>query len=80
MIVIGSLARPPVYLIAEAAPYCIEVQPNAIPGADDQDELYDPEHPEIRTLLLVTGPDRDSALHVDLNSIETLVLLAHETT
>jgi hypothetical protein len=69
-----------VYLIADAAPYRIEVQPNAIPGDDDQDDLYDPEHPEIQTLLLVTGPDRDNALNADLNSIDSLVLLAQQTT
>lgn len=68
-----------VYLIADAAPYSIEVQPNAIPGDDDQDDLYDPEHPEIQTLLLVIGPDRDSAINAELNSIDALVLLVEET-
>jgi hypothetical protein len=59
-----------VYLIADTAPYRIEVQPNAIPGDHEQDDLYDPEHPEIQALLLVTGPDRDNALNADLNSID----------
>jgi len=65
-----------VYFIADAGPYRIEVQPNTIPGDDDQDDLYDPAHPEIQTLLLVTGPDRDNALNANLNSINALVLLA----
>jgi hypothetical protein len=69
-----------IYFRADIPPYRIEVQPNAIPGDDGQDDLYDSKHPETQTLLLVTGPDRDSALNADLNSIDTLVLLAQETT
>ena len=33
-----------VYYHADAAPYLIEVQPNVIPGDDDQHHLYEPEH------------------------------------
>jgi hypothetical protein len=65
-----------VYLIADAANYHVEIQPNAIPA---EDGLYD-EHPGIQTLLLLTGPDRDSALTAALSSVDTLVLLTEETT
>src|SRR5437016_3973246 len=69
-----------IYLHADVPPHQIEVQPNPIPGDNDQDDLYDPEHPEFQTLLLVTGPGRDNPLHADLNSIDALVLLARKTT
>jgi hypothetical protein len=69
-----------VYFIADVAPYRVEVQPNAIPGDDGQDDLYDPEHPEIQALQLVIGPDQDSALNAKLNAIDALVLLVQQTT
>jgi hypothetical protein len=69
-----------VYLMADAAPYRIELQPNAIPGDDNQDDLYDSDYPEIQTLLLITGPDRDNALTANLNSVDGLVLLAQDAT
>lgn len=48
----------------------IEIQPNAIPGDDGQDDLHTPEHPAVRVLLLTntaaaerrsTTRDRSSA-------------------
>jgi hypothetical protein len=68
-----------VYLVAGAATHRIEIQPNAIPGDDGEDDLYEPEHAEIQTLLLVSGPHRDSALTARLNSINALVAVRQET-
>lgn len=65
------------YYSTEAPPYLIEVQPNAIPGDDGQDDLYDPEHPQSQTLLLVTGPHRAPILDARLNAINALELLQH---
>jgi hypothetical protein len=67
------------YYRAEAGPYQIEVQPNAIPGDDDQDDLYAPDHPKAQTLVLVTGSHRAPALDAGLNGIDTLQLLEQET-
>jgi len=67
------------YLVAQAASHRIEIQPNAIPGDDDQEDLYDPEHPEMQTLLLVTGPDQDIALNAQLDSVGGLTSLAPRT-
>lgn len=36
----------------------IEIQPNPIPGDDDEDDLYAPEHPAAQVLLLTTTPTR----------------------
>ncbi|WP_155369079.1 hypothetical protein [Catellatospora vulcania] len=66
------------YFLADAPPYELEVQPNAIPGDDDENDLYDPDHPEARTLLLVTGPHRDTTLDAALSSVDALVLLTRE--
>ncbi|ALO98788.1 hypothetical protein SHL15_7802 [Streptomyces hygroscopicus subsp. limoneus] len=57
----------------------IEIQPNAIPGDEDEDGLYVPEHPAARVLLLTTTPTPDSALRTRLGSIEGLTHLNHET-
>jgi hypothetical protein len=67
------------YFLADAPPYRIEIQPNAIPGDDGHEDLYDPEHPEARTLLLVTGPQRATSLDASLDSVDALVLLTRET-
>jgi hypothetical protein len=67
------------YLVAQASSHRLEIQPNAIPGDDDQEDLYDPEHPEMQTLLLVTGPDQDMALNAQLDSVRGLTALAPRT-
>ena len=67
-----------IYLVAPS-PHRLEVQPNAIPGDDDQDDVYDHEHPEMQTLLLVTGPDQDNELNTHLDSVGGLTLLARRT-
>lgn len=64
-----------VYLVADAGNQRVEIQPNAIPGDGDEDELYDDEHPDIQTFLLVNGPHRDNALTASLHSIEALTAL-----
>jgi hypothetical protein len=68
-----------VYLVADTAPQHVEIQPNAIPGDDGQDDLYDDEHPDVQTLLLVSGPHRDTTLTGHLDSIDALVVLRQET-
>ncbi|REK89589.1 hypothetical protein DY245_14690 [Streptomyces inhibens] len=67
-----------VYYRAGGADSRIEVQPNALPGDDGEDDLYAPEHPAIRVLLLTTTPTPDAALQARLGSIEGLVHLNHE--
>ncbi|WP_055594258.1 hypothetical protein [Streptomyces hirsutus] len=57
----------------------IEIQPNPIPGDDNEDDLYAPEHPAAQVLLLTTTPALDPALQVRLDSIEGLTHLNHET-
>ena len=64
-----------VYYRADAPPYRIEVQPNAIPGDDGQDDLYDPDRPQAQALLLVTRAHRAPALDARLNTINGLELL-----
>jgi hypothetical protein len=68
-----------IYYRADAPPYLIEVQPNAIPGEDGQDDLYDSDHPHAQTLMLVTGPHRAPALDASLNTLEALERLKQET-
>ncbi|MFB7367012.1 hypothetical protein [Streptomyces hydrogenans] len=46
-----------VYFLATLADTTrLRVQPNAIPGDDGEDDLYDEEHPDVSVLLLVTSP------------------------
>jgi hypothetical protein len=68
-----------IYYRADAPPYRISVQPNAIPGDDGQDDLYEPDHPQAQTLLLVSGPHRAPALDARLNAIDALELLQEKT-
>ncbi|MFF8022055.1 hypothetical protein ACFZDJ_13185 [Streptomyces sp. NPDC007896] len=53
----------------------IQVQPNALPGDDGDNDLYDEQHPELPVLLLVTAPGPDPALHDQLAGIEGLARL-----
>ncbi|MER6092563.1 hypothetical protein [Streptomyces bluensis] len=66
------------YDIADGPRGRIEIQPNAIPGDDGQDELYAPKHPSVQVLLLTATPSPDPALHRLLSSIEGLSHLEHE--
>jgi hypothetical protein len=63
------------YDIAKSAWGRIEIQPNAIPGDDGQDDLYAPEHPSVQVLLLTATPSPDPTLHRRLSSIEGLAHL-----
>jgi len=64
-----------VYHLASTPNGRIEIQPNPIPGDDDEDDLYTPEHPAAQVLLLTTTPTPDSALRTRLDSIEGLTHL-----
>lgn len=66
------------YHVADSAYGRIEIQPNAIPGDDVQDDLYAPEHPSISVLLLITTPNPDSTVHDRLDCIDGLAHLGHE--
>ncbi|WP_329275623.1 hypothetical protein [Streptomyces sp. NBC_01451] len=67
-----------VYHLAKSPGREIEIQPNSIPG-DDEDDLLFPEHAVFQVLLLTTTPAPDPALRAALASIEGLVQLAHES-
>ncbi|MER6976849.1 hypothetical protein [Streptomyces carpinensis] len=49
-----------------------------IPGDDEEDDLYAPEHPVTEVLLLATTRAPDPVLQNRLSSIEGLVHLDHE--
>ncbi|MFI9809454.1 hypothetical protein ACIHEJ_34770 [Streptomyces sp. NPDC052301] len=66
-----------VYQLASSPDGRIEIQPNPIPDGDG-DNLYAPEHPTARVLLLTTSMDPDPDLQARLGSIEGLIHLNHE--
>ncbi|MCZ9349204.1 hypothetical protein NGM36_29095 [Streptomyces mutabilis] len=68
-----------VYHLADIPNGRIEIQPNPIPGNDEEGDLYAPEHPAAQVLLLATTPASDPALRTRLNSIEGLTHLDHGT-
>ncbi|MFC8424714.1 hypothetical protein ACFUN7_28305 [Streptomyces sp. NPDC057236] len=68
-----------VYYLADIPNGRIQIQPNPIPGDDDEDDLYVPEHPAAQVLLLTTTPTSDPALRTRPDSIEGLTHLNHET-
>ena len=53
----------------------IQIQPNAIPGDDGEDDLYMDEHPDVTVLLLVTAPDSARPHEPDLSVIEGVIRL-----
>lgn len=66
-----------VYFLAALADTArLQVQPNAIPGDDGEDDLYEDEHPDVSVLLLVTSPAGAEALGDELSAIEGLTRLA----
>lgn len=69
-----------VYHLAQGTFGRIEIQPNAIPGDDGQDDLYTPEHPAIRVLLLTSTPTSEPTLHTRLGTVPGLVHLDRQTT
>ncbi|MEV4426789.1 hypothetical protein AB0K23_15685 [Streptomyces sp. NPDC049602] len=66
------------YLKAEEGQAEIEIQPNAIPGDGEEDDLYATEHAAFQTLVLVTGPEPDRTLNTALASVEGLEVLVRE--
>lgn len=64
-----------IYLVARLGEARIEIQPNAIPGDDDQSDLYADEHPGTPVLVLVSGPEQDGALSTGLAAIDRLAIL-----
>ncbi|MEU6180754.1 hypothetical protein [Streptomyces coeruleorubidus] len=67
-----------VYHLADHHGVRVEVQPNEIPG-EDEDEPYDLAHPEYQVLVLTTTPLPDPTLRTRLETIEGLVHLGHES-
>ncbi|MGW5498940.1 hypothetical protein [Streptomyces olivaceoviridis] len=68
-----------VYHLAETCNERIEIQPNPIPGGDEEDDLYAPQHPAVQVLLLTSTPIPDPTLQARLDSIEGLTRLDHGT-
>ncbi|MGW3459615.1 hypothetical protein ACWDE9_08440 [Streptomyces olivaceoviridis] len=68
-----------VYHLAGTCNERIEIQPNPIPGDDEEDDLYAPQHPSLPVLLLTTTLAPSPALQARLDSIEGLTRLDHET-
>ncbi|MFI8185959.1 hypothetical protein ACIF70_36385 [Actinacidiphila glaucinigra] len=65
-----------VYFLATLADTTrLEVQPNAIPGDDGEDDLYEDEYPDVSVLVLVTSPAVDEAFSDELSAIEGLIRL-----
>jgi hypothetical protein len=64
-----------IYLAARLGEARIEIQYNAIPGGDDQSDLYADEYPDTPFLVLVSGPDQDGALSSGLATIDGLAIL-----
>ncbi|MEU3787829.1 hypothetical protein [Streptomyces sp900129855] len=54
----------------------LHVQPNAIPGDDGQDDLYEDEYTDVTVLLLITSQvTAEPTLHAELAAIEGLTQL-----
>ncbi|MFJ2566517.1 hypothetical protein ACIO02_26890 [Streptomyces sp. NPDC087568] len=54
----------------------LHVQPNAIPGDDGQDDLYEDEYTDVTVLLLITSPvAAEPTLHAELGAIAGLTRL-----
>ncbi|MDQ0956206.1 hypothetical protein QFZ66_000084 [Streptomyces sp. B4I13] len=68
-----------VYHLAQGTYGRIEIQPNAIPGDDGQDDLYTAEHSSVRVLLLTDTPAPEPTLHTRLGTIQGLVHLSRES-
>ncbi|WP_420037752.1 hypothetical protein ACN2WE_40830 [Streptomyces sp. cg28] len=68
-----------IYHRADSSGDKIEIQPNPIPGDDGEEDLYSTEHPTVQLLLLTTTPVPNPALRAQLDSIEGLDHLQHES-
>lgn len=65
-----------VYFLATLADTArLQIQPNAIPGDDGEDDLYDDEHPDVSVLLLITSPAAVEPLSDELSAVGELTRL-----
>ncbi|MDW8803829.1 hypothetical protein P1P68_03215 [Streptomyces scabiei] len=65
-----------VYFLATLADTTrLQIQPNAIPGDDGEDDLYDHEHPDVSVLLLITSPAAAEPLSDELSAVGELTKL-----
>ncbi|MER5204697.1 hypothetical protein [Streptomyces sp. NPDC002825] len=65
-----------VYFVATLADTTdLQVQSNAIPGDDGEDDLYEDEYPDVPVLLLVTSPAASEPLRDELLTVEGLIRL-----
>ncbi len=59
-----------VYFLATLADTTrLQIQPNAIPGDDGEDDLYDDEHRDVSVLLLITSPAAAEPLSDELSEV-----------
>ncbi|KOU60216.1 hypothetical protein ADK57_31210 [Streptomyces sp. MMG1533] len=65
-----------VYHLADSLDGEIAIQPNPIPGDDGEDDLYLPEHPEARVILLTTTEALDPGPQMRLGAVEGLIRLS----
>ncbi|MGW1685159.1 hypothetical protein ACWCPO_11460 [Streptomyces albidoflavus] len=65
-----------VYFLATLADTTrLQIQPNAIPGDDGEDDLYDDECPDVSVLLLITSPTAAEPLSDKLSAVGGLIRL-----
>ncbi|MEW1693555.1 hypothetical protein ACIQOF_35780 [Streptomyces sp. NPDC091265] len=65
-----------VYFLATLADTTsLQIQPNAIPGDDGEDDLYDDEHPDVSVLLLITSPVAAELFSDELSTVGELTRL-----
>ncbi|GAA3762846.1 hypothetical protein [Streptomyces tremellae] len=65
-----------VYFLATLADTTrLQVQPNAIPGDNGEDDLYDDEHPDVSVLLLMTSSAAAEPLNDELSAVGGLTWL-----
>lgn len=65
-----------VYFLATLADTTrLQVQPNAIPGDDGEDDLYDSEHPDVSVLLLIASQDAAAPLNDEPSAVGGLTRL-----
>ncbi|MEU8762704.1 hypothetical protein [Streptomyces sp. NPDC048659] len=64
------------FLATLADTTCLQVQPNAVPGDEGEDDLYMDEYPDVPVLLSVTASDTVTPLDDALSTVEGLARLA----
>ncbi|MFG2143626.1 hypothetical protein ACGFRG_05415 [Streptomyces sp. NPDC048696] len=68
-----------IYHRADSPDGKIEIQPNSIPGDDDEDDLYAAEHPTVQILVLTLTPAPVPNPRGQLDAIEGLEHLKRES-